>query len=351
MRTPPPQDPQGCPPADDEDLPDAAPGLQNPDDLLDQGDIQAFRQAFLVSLADADAAARADAAFQRLYTRWWGRTVDAARRIVQDHGLAEEAAQEAWIRLYKALQPGGNFDNSLPFAPFCLRVVFRQALSVRAQRQREAGHVRSVHAQQWHNPSTGGDPGEHPPEQALYACLAELRHELQVNISVAGLSEVFEELDTIPPVRNATLRDSVVVLIDQALPCVEPPQAKQRLSALRQRLMSGTPHPAGERLAVTALLKRTRMRLPDKKRPVDDWTDCPLYDWLEDLLEALLPQDKAWRSSWWAYLVAMQTLTFGEATAACALYRIHPANFNAGQNSRWHVRMQPLADCITQKTR
>jgi hypothetical protein len=160
----------------------------------------------------------------------------------------------------------------------------------------------------------------------------------------AGLSAIFERLDTISPVANSALRDFIVALIDTALSCVRLAQAKQDLVILREQVVSGTPNPESEHKVATALLKRTRMPPHDK--------ECPLYDWLEHFLEAVLPEpdDKWLRYDWWAYLVAMQALAFGEDTAACALYRIQPGTFNAGPQSRWHTRMQPIAACV-KKTR
>ena len=276
--------------------------------------------------------ATADAAFTRLQQRWWARTVSVANRILSDQALAEDTAQDAWIKVYLALKAGA-YDNTRPFRPFLMTVVIRAAYNHRPKGRR--GEV-VLPPPQWPEPIAQ----RRQLHARVHDCLAQLRGALEQQLMAAGLSAVFERLDTIPPVDNSALRDSLVALIETALPCVSLPQAKQLLSELRSKVVAGTPNPESERQAATALLRRTGMPPHDAQ--------CPLYDWLEKFLEAVLPIPDDWqlRYNWWAYLVAMQALAFGETTAACALYRIQRPTFNGGQNSRWHRRMQPLAACV-----
>ena len=53
--------------------------------------------------------------------------------ITQDHGLAEDAVQSAFLQVYEHIQ---SFDSSRPFSPWFLRIVMNNAIKTTKQRQR-----------------------------------------------------------------------------------------------------------------------------------------------------------------------------------------------------------------------
>ena len=74
-----------------------------------------------------------------LFRRHWGGAWRAALAVSASAGLAEEAAQDAWIRAIGAL---ARFDASRPFAPWLHRIVVNCALdAVRRDRSARSSPV------------------------------------------------------------------------------------------------------------------------------------------------------------------------------------------------------------------
>jgi RNA polymerase sigma-70 factor (ECF subfamily) len=73
-------------------------------------------------------------AYELLVKRYAPRAVTAARAILGDASLAEEAAQEAFVGAYRAL---GRLDVHEPFYPWLYRVLKSVCLSARARRRAE----------------------------------------------------------------------------------------------------------------------------------------------------------------------------------------------------------------------
>lgn len=63
---------------------------------------------------------------ETLVSRYQKRAVYTAFLITQDEQLAEDVAQEVFIRIYRHIQ---NFDESRPFAPYLLRSITNAALN------------------------------------------------------------------------------------------------------------------------------------------------------------------------------------------------------------------------------
>jgi RNA polymerase sigma-70 factor (ECF subfamily) len=128
--------------------------------------------------ADLIAKARAGSfsAFEEIVKRHQRRVYAVARRIVRRHDLADDVAQEAFIRAHRAL---GDFDLARPFGPWIGRIAANLAINrVRSPEHREEPLDDRPRAA----PAAGADPlaglleaeaqavleralGELPPEQ------------------------------------------------------------------------------------------------------------------------------------------------------------------------------------------
>ena len=65
-------------------------------------------------------------AFSTLVERYGGRVYNIALRITNDSDAANDCAQEAFIRAYRALH---QYDPSLPFAPWLYRITTNASLN------------------------------------------------------------------------------------------------------------------------------------------------------------------------------------------------------------------------------
>lgn len=116
--------------------------------------------------AEGDLLARArggsPSAFEEIVRRYQQRVYLVARRIVRRHEVADEVAQEAFLRAYQALD---RFDPARPFGPWICRIAANLAVN----------HVRSPASRQEpleeEDRRAGG--GSSPLEQVLEAEAAE----------------------------------------------------------------------------------------------------------------------------------------------------------------------------------
>lgn len=76
-----------------------------------------------------------DRAFGELIRRYEGAVFGLALRITGSRAEAEDAAQEAFLRAYRALP---RFDPERPFGPWILKIAANRALSRAGRRKREA---------------------------------------------------------------------------------------------------------------------------------------------------------------------------------------------------------------------
>ncbi len=91
-------------------------------------------------------------AFEEIVRRYQRRVYGVALRIVRRHDVADDVAQEAFIRAWKALD---TFDLERPFGPWACRIAANLAVNhVRSPRAREEG-LPEGHAEQ---PAVSQDP-------------------------------------------------------------------------------------------------------------------------------------------------------------------------------------------------
>jgi RNA polymerase sigma-70 factor (ECF subfamily) len=96
-------------------------------------DLELIRQA-----QDGDAFA-----IRELYRQHSGRVFSVVRRLAGDDALAEDWAQEAWVRVFRAL-PG--FRGESRFTTWLHRIAVNSALHGRRWRERRARHETSMPA-------------------------------------------------------------------------------------------------------------------------------------------------------------------------------------------------------------
>ena len=118
--------------------------------------------------------------FSQLIERYGGRVYNVALRITNDPDAANDCAQEAFVRAYRALH---RYDPAYPFGPWILKIATNASLS---------------HLQRWHAHEIVMDelperaePEEQGPE------LSALRRE--------EMSEVMAALGELPPAYRAAL--------------------------------------------------------------------------------------------------------------------------------------------------
>jgi RNA polymerase sigma-70 factor (ECF subfamily) len=91
-------------------------------------------------------------AFEEIVRRYQRRVYGTARRIVRQHDVADDVAQDAFIRAYEHLQ---SFDLARPFGPWVCRIAANLAVNhVRSPESREEG-LPEDHLER---PQAGGDP-------------------------------------------------------------------------------------------------------------------------------------------------------------------------------------------------
>ncbi len=119
-------------------------------------------------------------AFARLVERYGGRVYNLALRIVNDADAANDCAQEAFVRAYRALH---RYDPAYPFGPWLFTIATNVSLS---------------HLERWHAHETpveelpeSAEPDEQGPE------LTAVRRE--------EVSEVMAAMGELPPAYRAAL--------------------------------------------------------------------------------------------------------------------------------------------------
>jgi RNA polymerase sigma-70 factor, ECF subfamily len=76
-------------------------------------------------------------ALEALVRRYHARAGRTAFLILRDHALAEDVAQEAFVRAYKGI---GRFDSGRPFGPWFMRIVVNEAVGAARGRERTASY-------------------------------------------------------------------------------------------------------------------------------------------------------------------------------------------------------------------
>jgi RNA polymerase sigma-70 factor (ECF subfamily) len=128
------------------------------------------------------------AAFEEIVRRYQRRVYGTAVRILRRHDLADEVAQEAFLRAFESL---ARFDLARPFGPWICRIAANLAIS----------HVRSPAAREQPLPDPAPDPPSSAPgplERILdgeaRAVLHQALDELPAEQRAVFALRVFEEL-------------------------------------------------------------------------------------------------------------------------------------------------------------
>ena len=151
----------------------------------------------LASCTDAELAARAAEgeswAFEQLVRRHAGMAIGAALRVTRDRGLAEDAAQEAFWKAFRALPQYREEQN---FAGWLRRIAVRCALDIIRKRRLEV-------------PLSGLEPSPHREDARLesrnrldyaLARLSPIDREILLALKADGrpVSEVARDLEMTP---------------------------------------------------------------------------------------------------------------------------------------------------------
>ena len=119
-------------------------------------------------------------AYELLVKRYAARSIGAARSILKDAALAEDAAQEAFVRAFRAIQ---RFHLSEPFYPWLYRILKNVCLTTLKKRRRVEASIDSENA----------PPVPAPPnDPAAAAARTELRASLEA--AMEELSDAHREI-------------------------------------------------------------------------------------------------------------------------------------------------------------
>lgn len=114
-----------------------------------------------------------------------------ARLITGDDSEAEDAAQEAFVKAFRAL---GRFRRGAPFRPWLLRIVANEARNRRAAAARRARlQLRAADEPQGESASAESDALRHDERARLLAAVEGLRDDDRLVLSCRFLLELSEE--------------------------------------------------------------------------------------------------------------------------------------------------------------
>lgn len=139
---------------------------------------------------DEELAARAQDgdldAFEALVVRHGGGVIAALERLLGDHHQACDAAQDAWIKVHRAL---GRYRRGASFRPWLFAIALNQGRdALRSRRRRPGGSAAPLELLPAHGAS---DPDQSSPERsAIAAALAAIDgafREAVVLVDVVGL--------------------------------------------------------------------------------------------------------------------------------------------------------------------
>jgi RNA polymerase sigma-70 factor, ECF subfamily len=145
-----------------------------------------------VDRSEADLLAKARGgnlfAFEEIVKRYQRRVYATAYRILRRDDLADDVAQEAFLRAYQAL---GRFDLSRPFGPWICRIAANLAINhVRSPQAREEG-LPEGHGE---TPAPTEDPLTHVLDGEAQALLETALGRLPAEQRAVFTLRVFEEL-------------------------------------------------------------------------------------------------------------------------------------------------------------
>jgi RNA polymerase sigma-70 factor (ECF subfamily) len=127
-------------------------------------------------------------AFEEIVKRYQRRVYAVALRIVRRHDVADDVAQEAFLRAHRALD---SFDRTRPFGPWICRIAANLAVNhVRSPEAREEG-LPDGHAE---TPAAAAGPLERVLEDEAQRVLAAALDRLPREQRAVLVLRVFEEL-------------------------------------------------------------------------------------------------------------------------------------------------------------
>lgn len=154
-------------------------------------------ESFLIARAR-----RGDAgAFEEIVRLHQRRVYGAALRIVRAHDVADDIAQEAFVRAWRALD---RFELGRPFGPWVCRIAANLAVNhVRSPRAREQGLPEGHVETRTHEPGPLGALLDAEGSRVLEAALAELPKEQRAVLVLRAVeemsyAEIAEALGTSP---------------------------------------------------------------------------------------------------------------------------------------------------------
>jgi RNA polymerase sigma-70 factor (ECF subfamily) len=127
-------------------------------------------------------------AFEEIVKRYQRRVYGAALRIVRRHEVADDVAQEAFIRAHQALH---TFDLARPFGPWICRIAANLAINhVRSRQAREEPLPEEHHE----TPSTAADALGHLLDGEAHRMLRDALEGLPAEQRAVFTLRVFEDL-------------------------------------------------------------------------------------------------------------------------------------------------------------
>ena len=126
-------------------------------------------------------------AFEEIVRRYQRRVYGVALRVVRRHDVADDVAQEAFLRAHQALQ---SFDLERPFGPWICRIAANLAVNhVRSPRAREQG-LPEGHAE---TPASAASPLEGVLDQEARAVLDRALESLPSDQRAVFVLRVYDE--------------------------------------------------------------------------------------------------------------------------------------------------------------
>ncbi|MCJ8269530.1 MAG: RNA polymerase sigma factor [Psychrosphaera sp.] len=153
--------------------------------------------------------------FEQLVTLYSHRTYSAAYRILNDQGLAEDCAQEVFLKVFNKI---GDFDGKSKFSTWLYSVTTFTAIDLQRKQvkvqQREGTEFEDIHGNEAHSPQQ--QLHQDKLNQVTQGALAQLSEELRIAFLLrhhegCSIKEISEILD----VNGNTIKNRIFRAISQ----------------------------------------------------------------------------------------------------------------------------------------
>jgi RNA polymerase sigma-70 factor, ECF subfamily len=133
------------------------------------------------------------AAFETVVRRYQRRVYGVALRIVRAHDVADDVAQEAFVRAWRSLD---RFELGRPFGPWVCRIAANLAVNhVRSPRAREEGLPEGYAETRSADPGPLGAVLDAEAQRVLETAMGELSHEQRAVFVLRAVEEMsYEEI-------------------------------------------------------------------------------------------------------------------------------------------------------------